>query len=146
MCCVSPSSDFTASLTWIVVCMPTCGDLSLQEGVGSNACALLLDTMPMPDQTEYTVVLNEKKSIFYILYILISQACGDIEDHFRSKTRVVIFEDDESILQVFVVGENDSLMELPATTTIGQGLVYLMATYYVFNVDYPKPYQPLLYF
>lgn len=46
---------------------------------------------------------------------------------------------------MFIVGENDNLMELP-TTTIGQGLVYLMASYYVFNVDYPKPYQPLLYF
>ena len=72
-----------------------------------------------------------------------------IDDHFKSKIlepRIIIFEDDESILQMFIVGENDSLIELPTTSTIGQGLVYLMAAYYVFNVGYPKPYQPLLYF
>ena len=57
---------------------------------------------------------------------------------------MVIFED-ESIVQVFIAGEDDDLMELPVTT-IGGGIVYLMATYYVFNVEYPKPYQPLLFF
>ncbi len=36
-------------------------------------------------------------------------------------------------------------MELPVNTIDG-GIVYLMAAYYVFSVEYPKPYQPLLYF
>lgn len=58
---------------------------------------------------------------------------------------LVIFEDENSLSQVFIAGEDDNLMELPATT-IGGAIVYLMAAYYVFNVEYPKPYQPLLYF
>ncbi len=61
--------------------------------------------------------------------------------------RLVIFEDDDgdSIVQMFLAGENDDLMELPVNTIDG-GMVYLMVAYYVFSVEYPKPYQPLLYF
>ena len=46
---------------------------------------------------------------------------------------------------MFIAGEDDDLMEIPVTT-IGEGLIHLMATYYVYNVDYPKAYQPLLFF
>ena len=70
-----------------------------------------------------------------------------MDDQFKSnivEPHLVIFEDEESILQIFIAAENDCLMELPVTT-IGEGLVYLMAVYYTFNVAYPKPYQPLLY-
>ena len=59
--------------------------------------------------------------------------------------RLVIFESDNSIVQMFIACEDDDLMELPATT-IGEGITYLMATYYVFGVEYPNPYKPLLYF
>ena len=60
---------------------------------------------------------------------------------------LLIFEDEDgdSIVQMFIVGEDDQLMELPASTIDG-GMVYLMAAYYVFSVEYPKSYQPLLYF
>ena len=46
---------------------------------------------------------------------------------------------------MFLDGEDDNLMEL-LVTTIGEGMVYLMAAYYVFSVEYPNPYKPLLYF
>jgi len=46
---------------------------------------------------------------------------------------------------MIIAGEDDNLMELPGST-IEEGMCYLMAVYYVFNVEYPKPYQPLLYF
>ena len=59
--------------------------------------------------------------------------------------RVVIFEDEDSILQMFIMGEDDNLMELPISL-VGAGVAYLMVFYYVFNIEYPKPYQPLLYF
>ncbi len=46
---------------------------------------------------------------------------------------------------MFIAGEDDNLMELP-TSTLDGGMVYLMAAYYVFNVEYPMPYQPFLFF
>lgn len=46
---------------------------------------------------------------------------------------------------MFLAGEDDNLMELPVST-IGEGIVYLMAAYYVFSVEYPNHYKPLLYF
>ena len=76
------------------------------------------------------------------------QACGDIDDHFKSKImepRLIIFEEDNSVVQMFIAGEDDNLMELPVTT-ISEGIVYLMAAYYVFSVEYPNPYKPLLFF
>ncbi len=42
-------------------------------------------------------------------------------------------------MQMFLAGENDDLMEL-LVNTIDGGMVYLMAAYYVFSVEYPKPY------
>ncbi len=70
-----------------------------------------------------------------------------MNDHFKStivEPRLVIFESEDFILQTFISAENDCLVEVPATTIV-EGLVYLMAAYYVFNVAYPKLYQPLLY-
>ena len=64
------------------------------------------------------------------------QACGDIDEHFKSKIMepcLIIFEEDNSVVQMFIAGEDDNLMELPVTT-IGEGIVYLMAAYHVFSV------------
>ena len=58
---------------------------------------------------------------------------------------LIIFEEDDTIVQVFIAGEDDNLMELPVIS-IGEGIVYLMAVYYVFSVEYPNPYKPLLFF
>ena len=76
------------------------------------------------------------------------QACDDIDTYFTCKVmepRLVIFENEDSILQMFITGENDNLMELP-TSSVGAGVAYLMAFYYIFNIEYPKQYQPLLFF
>lgn len=59
--------------------------------------------------------------------------------------RLIIFEEDDTIVQMFIAGEDDNLMELPVIS-IGEGIVYLMAAYYVFSVEYPNPYKPLLFF
>ena len=59
--------------------------------------------------------------------------------------RLIIFEEDNSIVQMLLAGEDD-LMELPVTM-IGEGIAYLlMAAYYVFSVEYTNAYKPLLYF
>ena len=59
--------------------------------------------------------------------------------------RLVIFENDGLVVQMFLAGEDNNLMELPVST-IGEGITYLMAAYYVFGVEYPSQYKPLLYF
>lgn len=46
---------------------------------------------------------------------------------------------------MFMVGEDNNLMEIPVNT-IGEGIPYLMTAYYVFGVEYPSQYKPLLYF
>ena len=57
-----------------------------------------------------------------------TKACGDIDDHFKSKVveLLAIFVDEDSIVQMFIAAENDNLMELPAIMIVG-GMVYLMA-------------------
>ena len=82
----------------------------------------------------------------FFLYGL--QASGDIDSHFSSKImepHLIIFEHDHGIAQVFIAAEDESLLEVPANT-IGEAIVFLMSIYYVFNVSYPKPYKPLLFF
>ncbi len=69
-------------------------------------------------------------------------------NYFKDKIvepRLVIFEFDGEIVQQFVCAENEEILEIPSTSLIN-GMAYLMATYYVYDVGYPKPYQPLLYF
>ena len=63
-------------------------------------------------------------------------ACGDIDDHFELKIMEshLIFDEDNSVVQMFLAGENDNFMELPVTI-IGEGIPYLMAAYYVFSVE-----------
>ena len=52
--------------------------------------------------------------------------------------KLVIFENEDSILQMIIAGEDANLMEQPISS-IGAGMVYLMAAYYVYKVEYPKP-------
>ena len=49
----------------------------------------------------------------------------------------MVFHDEKSIQQIFVLAENDVLLELP-TNELVDGFVHLMASYYVFNVQYPS--------
>ena len=48
----------------------------------------------------------------------------------------MIFHDDESIEQIFICAENTIVVEVPSNNLV-DGLIHLMATYYVFNVQYP---------
>ena len=68
-----------------------------------------------------------------------------MNNHFKStivEPQLVIFESEDFILQMFIAAKNDCLvMEVNFlhANAIAEGLVHLMAAYYVFNVAYPKP-------
>lgn len=57
----------------------------------------------------------------------------------------MVFQDDETILQIFVCAENVVVLEVPTNSFI-DGLIHLMAAYYVFNVQYPNFCKPTLLF
>ena len=48
----------------------------------------------------------------------------------------MVFHDCKEIVQMFISTESKAMMELPSTTII-EGSVYLMAAYYVLDVQYP---------
>lgn len=82
------------------------------------------------------------------IYILNAQAGEDLESHFTSEMmepRLLVFHDDQEIVQMFVVAENEALLELSSVSLV-EGFVYLIATYYIFNVSYPNYCKPTLYF
>ena len=54
-------------------------------------------------------------------------------------------EADHEVIQMFLCAENAALLELPSTDLV-EGFVYLMAAYYVFNVQYPNNSKAILYF
>ena len=49
----------------------------------------------------------------------------------------MIFHDDLEIVQMFISAESEAMMELPTAVLI-EGIAYLMAAYYVLDVQYPK--------
>ena len=53
------------------------------------------------------------------------------------ESQLVVFHDGADIVQMFVSAENEALMEIPGTTVLN-GIVHLMAAYYVLDVEYPK--------
>ena len=57
--------------------------------------------------------------------------------------RLNIFDSENSVVQMFLDGEDDNLMEI-LVNIIGEGIPYLMAAYYAFGVDYPSQYNPYL--
>lgn len=58
--------------------------------------------------------------------------------------RLLVFHDDESIQQMFVCAENTTVIEVPTNKLI-DGYIHLMATYYVFNVEYSIGRSTLLF-
>ena len=77
-----------------------------------------------------------------------AQAGEDLESHFASEMmepRLLVFHDDQEIMQMFVVAENEALLELNSVSLV-EGFVYLIATYYTFNISYPNYCKPTLYF
>lgn len=69
--------------------------------------------------------------------------------HFRSELmepRLLVFHDIDSIVQMFLCAENEAIMELPSSTLLN-GVAYLMSSYYVLDVQYPRACrQTLLFF
>ena len=59
--------------------------------------------------------------------------------------RLVVFHQEDEIIQMFLCVENDPLFEIPANT-LSEGFMYLMAVYYVYDVNYPRGCMPSLYF
>ena len=51
----------------------------------------------------------------------------------------------DAIEQVFVAGEDDAIFECPNNSLI-DSLIYLIASYYVFDVSYPACYQGVMCF
>lgn len=59
--------------------------------------------------------------------------------------RLVIFlSNDSTIDEIYLSVENEGLAV--TSNTLSEGLACLMAAYYVYNVDYPKPCKPTFYF
>ncbi len=83
---------------------------------------------------------------FYIYTLM--QACGDITCHFQCRVvepRIVVFHEDEQIVQAFLCAEGVSVFEIN-TTTLSDCLIILMAAYYVFDIEYPSVWKPSLLF
>ena len=83
-------------------------------------------------------------------YITFTQASGDIEEHFESpimEPHLLVFTDDGALSQMMVCAENEELFEVPGETLgLLEGIMHLMAAYYVYNVEYPRGCKGLLYF
>ena len=58
---------------------------------------------------------------------------------------MVVFIDSGDLSQMIIVAENQELFEVPGDTLL-DGILHLMATYYVYNVAYPKSCRSLLFF
>lgn len=74
----------------------------------------------------------------------------DIEGLLHSpmmEPRLVVFYYDDNSLQMFLCAENSISLEVPATKyTLIDGLIHLMAMYYVFDVQYPSFCRSTLFF
>ena len=49
----------------------------------------------------------------------------------------------QDVNQIFIAGEDDGIIECPSTELL-DSLIFLIASYYVFDVAYPVVYQGLL--
>ncbi len=63
------------------------------------------------------------------------QACGEIACHFQCRVvepRIVVFYEDDSIVQAFLCAEGVSIFEID-TTTLSDCLIVLMAAYTMYS-------------
>ena len=70
------------------------------------------------------------------------QAGTEPQDAFDKSTiiepHLVVFHDDK-IEQMFICSENDVILDIAHdSATLVDGIIHLMAAYYVFHVEYPK--------
>ena len=76
------------------------------------------------------------------------QATGNITEYFEPtimEPRLLVFTDNEQLSQMFICTENQELFKGPREILVEE-LLHLMASYYVFGVEYPKVCRALLYF
>ena len=59
--------------------------------------------------------------------------------------RLVVFTDDGELSKMILCAGDQEMCEVPGETLV-EGLLHLMAAYYVFGVEYPKANRALLYF
>ena len=81
-------------------------------------------------------------------YTISIQATDDIQKHYDSaivEPRLVVFTDNGKLSQMLICAEGEELFEAPGNTLI-DGIVLLMAAYFVFKFDYPKQCKSLLFF
>ena len=60
----------------------------------------------------------------------------------RKPLRLVIFEEADKVQAVFIVA--DGMHIYRKHKSVAPGVITLLATYYVFNLEYPKIYSQLL--
>ena len=73
------------------------------------------------------------------------QETADLDAEFNSpmmEPRLIV---EESIKQMLVCAENEAIIEIP-TMQLVDGLIHLMAAYYVYNVQYPSVCKATLFF
>lgn len=59
---------------------------------------------------------------------------------------VIFYEEDANAQQMFVCAENQVAFEVTTSNKVLDGLIHLMAMYYVFDVQYPQFCKATLYF
>ena len=70
-----------------------------------------------------------------------------LNDSALMEPKLVIYEEEENVQQMFLCAENEVILEVPTCSSgLVDGLVHLMALYYVFDVQYPSFCKPTLYF
>lgn len=67
-----------------------------------------------------------------------------LKEKIYTEPRLLIFQNktDPSLTQGFVVAEKEILFEVDGFT-VEEGIVSLMATYYAYHINYPKPLPSL---
>ena len=61
--------------------------------------------------------------------------------------QLVVFEEEGELSQMFIVAKGKEIMELSAAQlSLVDGVTLLMATYYVFDIQYPSAFKSTLYF
>ena len=61
--------------------------------------------------------------------------------------QLVVFEEEQEPSQMFIVAEGEEIFELSATQlSLMDGVTLLMATYYIFDIQYPSAFKSTQYF
>ena len=53
----------------------------------------------------------------------------------------MVFHDSDKVVQMFICAENKAILDLPSFDIL-DGIAYMMAAYYVLDVQYPRVCKP----